>query len=75
MINEHGRAGASMCVEISPAGRSCQTTDALESFLELSNALQSIRPCGTDEEINTDIGGVIAEQAVLMRTLSLHKKT
>ena len=57
-----------MCVGISPAGRSCQITDALESFLELASALQSIRPCGTDEEIN------IAEQAVLMRTLSLHKK-
>ena len=54
MIMEHGRVGASMCVGISPAGRSCQRTDALESLLELASALQSIRPCGTDEEINID---------------------
>ena len=54
MIKEHGRVGASMCVGISRAGRSCQITDALESFLELASALQSIRPCGTDEETNID---------------------
>jgi hypothetical protein len=54
MIKEHGRVGASMCVGISPAGKSCQITDALESLLELASLFQSIRPCGTDEETNND---------------------